>query len=259
MGRGFVNLPRNSVEGELLTKEHGVMSHAIAAYPKTRELLVDTVRAMRLDIEALSRPLRRCDLGTCGGTCCHDGVYLSSGEAGALRALVQEEREGLEKTGISLPEQVVVYGKWRDITSGPKTATRAAAMRKSVPDYPAHFPETNCVFLLPDARCALQAYSVDQGLHPWHWKPLTCWLHPLSIAAGPDHKPILTLYSEETDPQRFEDYDGFVCRTHCGRTEREGEPAWQVLREELEALGEMGGRDLIAEIERRDSLREGGS
>jgi len=226
------------------------MSHAIAAYPNTRELLAETVRAMTLDREALSRPLTRCDLGACGGTCCHDGVYLSSEEAAAIRTLVQDERKEIEETGVPLPEQVVVYGKWRDIASGPKTATKSAPMRKSIADYPAHFPETSCVFLLPDARCALQAYSVDQGLHPWHWKPLTCWLHPLSIKAGPNHKPVLTLYSTETDPQRFEDYDGFVCRTHCGRTEETGEPAWQVLREELAALGEIGGRDLIAEIEK---------
>lgn len=224
------------------------MSYAIAAYPKTREGVSEAVRVMTLDLEALSRPLSRCNLSRCGGTCCHDGVYLSSEEAGAMRGLIEQDRRSIEETGISLPEKVVVYGKWRDVTSGPKTATRPAPMSEAVDDYPAHFPDTNCVFLLPDARCALQAYSVDQGLHPWHWKPLTCWMHPLSITAGPNHKPLLTLYSEATDPQRFEDYDGFVCRTHCGKTDEQGQPAWQVLRDELEALGEIGGRDLIGEI-----------
>ncbi len=222
----------------------------MTAYSETREMLADTVRAMTIDRVALSRPLKRCELTACGGTCCHDGVYLSSEEARVLRTLVEEDRETIEETGVTLPEKVVVYGKWRDITSGPKTATRSADMQSRVSDYPPHFPGTNCAFLLPDARCSLQAYAMDKGLHPWHWKPLTCWLHPLSITAGEDHKPRLTLYSEETDPQRFDDYDGFVCRTHCGRTEDGGEPAWQVLREELEALGEIGGRDLIAEIER---------
>lgn len=226
-----------------------MITHAIAAYPETRELLADTVRGMTLDIAALQRPLSRCDLSQCGGNCCHDGVYLSSEEARAIRGLVEEDRKGIESTGVSLPEQVVVYGKWRDITSGPKTATKPVKMMGRVEGYPDHFPETNCAFLLPDARCSLQAYAMERGLHPWHWKPLTCWLHPLSITAGSDHKPRLTLYSEETDPQRFEDYDGFVCRTHCGRAVPEGPPAWQVLREEIEALGEIGGRDLIAEIE----------
>lgn len=121
-------------------------------------------------------------------------------------------------------------------------------MKEKVADYPEHFPNTNCVFLLDDARCALQSLAVEEGKHPWHYKPLTCWLHPLSISSGPKHKPMLTLYSEENDPQRYPDYDGFVCRTQCGRTCSGGEPAWQVLRWEIETLGEIGGRDLIAEI-----------
>ncbi|MDF1825557.1 MAG: hypothetical protein P1U68_13000 [Verrucomicrobiales bacterium] len=225
------------------------MSDVIAAYPETYEFLSDTVRGMSLDIEALKRPLSRCELSSCGGNCCHDGVYLSSEEAGVIRELVETDRVGIEAAGVSLPEKVVVYGKWRDITSGPKTATKPVAMRDRVAGYPDHFPETNCVFLMEDARCALQAYSLKKGLHPWYHKPLTCWLHPLSITGGSDHKPRLTLYSEETDPQRFPDYDGFVCRTHCGLTRAGGLPAWQVLREEIEALGEIGGRDLLSEIE----------
>ncbi|MEM1444131.1 MAG: hypothetical protein AAGF67_17420 [Verrucomicrobiota bacterium] len=226
------------------------MSHAIAAFPETSEFLGDTVREMTLDLEALNRPLKRCDLSRCGGTCCHDGVYLSSEEARAIRELVENDRAGVESMGVDLPEKVVVYGKWRNITSGPKTATRPSPMSERVRDYPSHFSETNCVFLLPDARCALQAYSLSRGKHPWHWKPLTCWLHPLSIVAGRDRKPRLTLHDETTDPQRFDDYDGFVCRTHCGRSEEQGEPAWKVLREELEALGEIGGRGLVSEMER---------
>lgn len=225
------------------------MSHAIAAYPETREMLAASVREMSIDFDALSRPLSRCDLAKCRGTCCHDGVYLSSEEARVIRELSKSARTELEERGAKLPEQTVVYGKWRDVTSGPKTATRPEAMSRKADRFPEHFPDTNCVFLLPDARCSLQVYAVDCGLHPWHFKPLTCWLHPLSITAGPDRKPRLTLYSEETDPQRFPDYDGFVCRTHCGRTSDGGEPAWRVLREELQELGAIGGRDLVGEIE----------
>lgn len=225
------------------------MSHAIAAFPESRETLADTVSGMSLDIAALSRPLRRCNLTACGGTCCHDGVYLSSEEARVVRNLAGERRGELEALGAELPEQVVVYGKWRDAASGPKTATKPSLMRAKVGDYPEHFPETSCVFLLDDARCALQVMATKEDKHPWTYKPLTCWLHPLSITSGPNHKPLLTLYSVVTDPQRYPDYDGFVCRTHCGRSQEAGELAWQVLRWEIETLGEIGGRDLIAEIE----------
>lgn len=224
------------------------MTHAIAAFPEAREYLSDTIREMTIDVAALQRPLRRCDLAKCGGTCCHDGVYLSSEEAGVIRALSGDARGELESLGVSLPKQTVVYGKWREITSGPKTATREVKRKGVVPGYPDHFPETSCVFLLPDARCSLQVLAAERGLHPWHYKPLTCWLHPLSFTSGEDRKPRLTLYSVESDPQRYPDYDGFVCRTHCGKTEPEGEPAWKVLREELETLSEIGNRDLIAEI-----------
>lgn len=239
----------NRKDKELLTEVPNSLNHAFAAFPESKRFLAGTVQAMRLDIAALSRPLKRCDLSACGGTCCHDGVYLSSDEARVIRELVAEKRDAFEGMGAELPEQVVVYGKWHDVASGPKTATRPAPMREKVAGYPAHFPETNCVFLLPDARCALQAYSIQEGRHPWYWKPLTCWLHPLSITSGPDRKPVLTLYREETDPQRFEDYDGFTCRTHCGRTVEDGAPAWLVLKEELTALGELGERDLLREIE----------
>lgn len=83
-----------------------------------------------------------------------------------------------------------------------------------------------------------------------HYKPLTCWMHPLSIAGDASGRPRLTLYDEASDPQRFEDYDGFACRTHCGRTAPGGEPAWKILGDEIAALGEIGDRDLVAEIER---------
>lgn len=225
------------------------MSHAFAAFPETREDLADLVREMSLDHEALLRPLRRCDLAVCGGTCCHDGVYLSSEEARVLRELPDAERKEMGNLGWEEPDRIVVYGKWRDITSGPKTATRPAPMREIAVDYPAHFPETRCVFLLRDSRCALQVLAGRRGWHPWHLKPLTCTLHPLAIVSGPDRKPRLTLHDEESDPQRFDDYDGFACRTHCGRTVEGGEPAWRVLREELAALGEIGGRDLSGEME----------
>ncbi|MDF1850062.1 MAG: DUF3109 family protein [Verrucomicrobiales bacterium] len=224
------------------------MSHAIAGFPEAYKHLADLVREMTLDQESLQQPLRRCDLNQCQGTCCHDGVYLSSEEARVIREISPEVNGALRSSRWSLPKQTVVYGRWREVASGPKTATREAPERDIIPDYPSHFPKTSCVFLLPDARCALQVWATERGLHPWYFKPLTCWLHPLSIRAGADHKPRLTLPTPETDPQRYEDYDGFSCRTHCGRREEQGEAAWKVLQDELEVLGKIGNRDLISEL-----------
>ncbi len=226
------------------------MDRAITAYPETLAWLGETVSAMSVDADSLRRPLRCCDLAECRGTCCHDGVYLDVEEAKVLREVVEESRAEIEAMGLELPERVVVYGSWRDEVSGPKTAVRQEPRHGVVAGYPTHFPETACVFLLPDARCALQALAMKCGLPPWFYKPLTCWLHPLAIEGVVEGRPVLVLHDEESDPQRFPDYDGFVSRTPCGRTCAEGEPAWRVLEEELRFLGELGGRDLVEEIAR---------
>jgi hypothetical protein len=224
------------------------MDRAITAYPETLEWLAETVAVMKVDADSLQRPLRRCDLARCGGTCCHDGVYLGPEEAEVLRGVVAEARGEIEAMGLKLPSLVVVYGSWRDITSGPKTAVRHVPRHGVVEDYPAHFPETACVFLLEDARCALQSLAMQRSLPPWFYKPLTCWMHPLAFDGIEDGGPVLTLHHEENDPQRFPDYDGFACRTPCGKTCAGGEPAWKVLEDELRYLGEVGGRDLVGEI-----------
>ncbi len=42
---------------------------------------------------------------------------------------------------------------------------------------------------------------------------------------------------------------GKKIKYYVGRTVEDGEPAWKVLAEELSELGEIGGRDLLAEIQ----------
>lgn len=224
------------------------MDRVITAFPDTLAWLGEVVPTMEIDVEALQRPLKRCDLRSCRATCCHDGVYLGPEESEVIQTLVESERAAIESEGVELPSQCVVYGSWRDVASGPKTAVRSDA-KQGMSGYPGHFPRTACVFLLADARCALQSFAVSRGLDPWHYKPLTCWMHPLAIDGIEEERPILTLHHESNDPQRFPDYDGFVCHTPCGRTEAGGEPAWRVLAEELRYLGRAGGRDLLAEIE----------
>lgn len=191
---------------------------------------------MEMDRSALSIKIKRCDLAECRGTCCHDGAYLSDEEATVLRELVESKRDTFTEMGIDLPERAVVYGSWRGVASGPKTATRPAPMREWVSEYPKHFPETNCVFLHPEtAHCGLQLLAERNKLPKWYYKPTTCWMHPLSIAKGANGKPRLTLHDESSDPQRFPDYGGFVCRTHCGRAceDGEGQEAWKLLQEEV--------------------------
>lgn len=225
------------------------MSHAIAAFPNTYEKFARQLREIEIDIESLLRPITRCDLDDCRGTCCHDGVYLGGEESDVIRSLVNENRDEFAEMGLDLPASPIVYGNWRGYTSGPKTVTKPIPMKRLAKDYPEHFPETNCVFLLSDARCGLQVLAHQREKEPWFYKPITCWMHPLSIEESEDGTSRLTLHNEENDPQMYDDYDGFTCRTHCGRTCQGGEPAYRVLKQELELLGRVGGRDLVGEIE----------
>ncbi|NNE93816.1 MAG: hypothetical protein HKN23_19370, partial [Verrucomicrobiales bacterium] len=160
------------------------------AFPKETERIAQLVRETVIDFEAFMLPLKACDLADCRGTCCHDGVYLSGEEAEVVQNV---DPEKLKAVGAAdLPGKTVIYGNWRGLASGPKTATRPAPMRERVKGYPSHFPETNCVFLLPDARCALQALAVEEGKQPWFYKPFTCWVHPLAFQTNEEGNPLLT-------------------------------------------------------------------
>jgi hypothetical protein len=144
--------------------------------------------------------------------------------------------------GIDLPAAVVEKSEWNGV-AGVKTAVRPFPFRSYVKNYPDHFNETACVFLLDDGRCGLQVLSIQEGKHPWFYKPFTCWLQPIKLTDGE-----VRLYDEDSDPNKLPGYDGFVTRTCCGQTETDGLPAAEILREELEFLGKLIGRDLLSEL-----------
>ena len=85
------------------------------AFPKRTRSIAQLVANVELDVEALCQPIRPCDLASCRGTCCHDGVYLSGEEAGVIRDLVRERKSELRQLGADLPERVIVYGSFRII------------------------------------------------------------------------------------------------------------------------------------------------
>ena len=124
-------------------------------------------------------------------------------------------------------------------------------IRDKVVDYPEHFAKTRCVFLRPNAKCALQSLAIKENKPTWFYKPFTCWIHPLAFTRR-DGRSLLTLYSRDNDPHNFEDYDGFTSQTHCGRVcsveTADSAPAYQVLKTELEYLSHISGRDLLAEL-----------
>ncbi len=204
------------------------------AYPATESALRAMLADAGLDRASFERPLARCDLAHCRGTCCSEGVTLNDEVAAVLRHLLRKEADFFRASGVDPETALEREGRaWR-------TALRPEPFHALVPDYPAHLPDTACAFLLADSRCALQALADARGLHPWHYKPLACWLHPVSIS--PEG---VVLHDAATDP--YGEHTGFTTATHCGRTAPCGRPAAEVLRAEIDFLGEVLGRDLLGE------------
>jgi len=216
-------------------------------YPQTAAGLGSQLRDAMIDHEAFEMLLKPCTLERCKATCCYDGVYLSAEEAEGVLGLVRDNRARFEEFGLNLPDEVVVMARGG---SARKTATRWAEDGELADDFPAHFEKTRCVFLDKLGRCGIQRMNMEDGGHPWRDKPLTCWIHPIVILPPNRERSrsLITLVSAENDPQKTQSYLGFASCTHCGRAETQGSPAYEVLNAELKALGDLAGRDFLAEL-----------
>ncbi len=220
----------------------------LTAYAGDEAMLRDRLSRGSIDARSFTRPLARCDISQCRGMCCYDGVYVSQDSAVVIETLAREHRHFLEDLGLNLPPQVIVEGHWAGQKDGLKTAVRPRPFSTMVEGYPRHFENTACVFLADDGRCSLQVLSEHLGRYPWFYKPVKCWMHPMTL--GGEGKKVLLLHSRETDPYRLPHYDGFVSTIFCGRTCPGGEPASLVLAPELTFLSRIVERDLLAEIRR---------
>lgn len=220
------------------------------AYFNTANVLALQLREAIVDHAAFERMIRPCELERCRATCCHDGVYLSVEEAEGIQSMVRGHGADFAAYGLKLPDAPLIHARGGKAM---KTATRPAEQGELAEDYPAHFPKTRCVFLDPKGRCGIQMLSLQKGRGAWYDKPLTCWIHPIVIlpANRERPRPVLTLVSAENDPQQSEGYPGFASCTHCGRLakgDKKARQAREVLAAELEMLGRISGRDILAEL-----------
>ncbi len=217
----------------------------LTAYPDDEAALRSRVAGGRVDAESFRRPVARCEISTCRGMCCYDGVYLSRESAVVIERLAKEYAEFFAGLGLRLPERVTVEGDWSWKRGGLKTAVASRPLSRTVEGFPPHFNNTACVFLTEDGRCSLQLLSTPLARHPWYYKPVKCWMHPITLEG--EERAVLLLHSDRSDPYRFPGYDGFVSRIFCGRTCSGGAPAAVVLSEELTFLSRIVGRDLAVE------------
>ena len=212
------------------------------AFTSAQANLRERLQTVSIDAREFQQRLSRCSLENCRGMCCYDGVPVDDDTAHLLRKLSIERADDFREMGLALPREVIVDNQWRGVVSK-KTAVQPFPFRSLVKDFPDHFEETACVFHLDDGRCGLQLLSERDGKHPWFYKPFACWLHPIKITGTSIH-----LYDETTDPNRYPDYDGYVSRTFCGRRSKDGCPAADLLRDELQYLEHILDRDLLTSL-----------
>ena len=218
---------------------------SLTAYPNDEATLRSRVGGGRVDAESFRRPVARCEISTCRGMCCYDGVYVSPESAAVIERVAREQAAFFAGLHLALPDRVIVEGDWPWKKGGLKTAVTHRPFSKTVEGFPPHFTDTACVFLTGDGHCALQLLSVQLGRHPWYYKPVKCWMHPITLEG--EGRAVLLLHSDRTDPYRVPGYDGFVSRIFCGRTCPGGAPASVVLADELSFLSRIVGRDLLLE------------
>lgn len=218
----------------------------VTAFRETAAQLRERLREAAVDHASFERRIMLCDLDSCRATCCHDGVFLSDEEASVIEMLIEKNEELLAGYVVGVSVESLV----RDGVGACRTAVRHVSDEELAEDFPPHFPKTRCVFLDEQHRCALQRLSDDLGHPSWFYKPIGCWMHPLTLrpARRGDSRPALRLPGAEDDPLRSTGYPGFASCTPCGRTCEAGKPARTVLAAELEALSAIGGRDFLAEL-----------
>ena len=193
------------------------------AFKETAKQLAQQLREAAVDHAAFEQRFPICELSQCRATCCHDGVVLGQEEAEILTL------HGGENELIELPDGTI------------KTKTVEASEDELADDFPEKFPRTRCVFLDSEHRCFWQLKAMEEGKHPWFYKPTSCWMHPVLLARR-EERPVLTLLSADQDEK------GFASETRCGKVDSCAAQARLSLKAELGMLSLISGRDFFGEL-----------
>jgi hypothetical protein len=180
--------------------------------------------------------LSRCDLEVCEGRCCYDGVYLLPAEEQFLRELVAR----VPALRAVLPVEFIVDGYWGGSYFGRKTATRPYDYQSR--DFPRHFSRTRCVFADSKGYCELEKLARTNGMHPWSFKPTTCWMFPLQ---DEDDEPAAPVSGPHDDPYHTNEYPGYATCVPCGSHNPTGRPWREALREEIDYLQQAARLPLL--------------
>jgi Fe-S-cluster containining protein len=122
-----------------------------------------------------SAQMQRCTLKECQGACCIFGVWLDLGEVERIQKNSALIAPFLEE---DLRDPALWFAGFED--EDPQTPS-GRVIHSAVETNPEHYGGTACIFLRRDAKCALQVAAVENGMHPWSFKPFYCILHPLDL------------------------------------------------------------------------------
>lgn len=170
----------------------------------------------------------------CCSMCCYDGVYVSKKEEENITSFIAENPTMFE----GIPSVITEESAWENMISGRKTLTKHYKSKN--PQYPAHFNDTMCIFARGDGACMLQKAATALELHPWKFKPMSCWMFPLDV--GPDDKILPPPASLEEDPNYIPGkYDGYVSALPCGQFDPNGKLWTDVYYNEIEFYDHICG------------------
>jgi len=170
------------------------------------------------------KKFKECDIKKCEAVCCYDGAYLTNEDEDKIHRAVKENPDFFK----TLPTEYITDGNWENTVTGRKTAVKDHQYKNEIAP---HFNQTRCVFTDDKGLCLLQSLAILQNLHPWSYKPMTCWMFPLDKDKDGN---LIPPPSRENDPCNIsDDYPGFTSFTPCGSHNPKGKHWQKALKKEI--------------------------
>ena len=153
----------------------------------------------------------------CNGECCYYGVYTDKAEHETILSLKDKLIPLMDDT------QSKVVSEWfeepvpdDDFDSGIAVGTQVI--------------NGKCTFLDKNGLCVIQSLAINEGKHPWDYKPLYCYLFPVTI-----FEKTLTLDDDHIDRLK-----------QCNRSNENGTNIIDACKDELTRfLGDEGYTKLL--------------
>jgi hypothetical protein len=153
----------------------------------------------------------------CNGECCYYGVYADKTESEKILSLKDKLIPLMDETqSKNVSEWFEEPQEDDDFESGIAVGTEVI--------------NGKCAFLDKNGLCVIQSLAINEGKHPWDYKPLYCYLFPITI-----FEKTLTLDDEHIDRLK-----------KCNRSNENSTTIIDFCKDELTRfLGEEGFKKLL--------------